>query len=70
MYKTLARVNGRLTTALIYTEAYMIRAILSAVLFGVVSVALARNGIEPKKASYWLIMGCAVAIALVYYFVK
>ena len=48
----------------------MIRAILSAVLFGVVSFALARNGIEPKKASYWLIMGCAVAIALVYYFVK
>lgn len=48
----------------------MIRAILSAVLFGVVSVTLARNGIEPKKASYWLIMGCAVAIALVYYFVR
>lgn len=47
----------------------MIRAILSAVLFGVVSATLACNGIEPKKASYWLIMGCAVAIALVYYFV-
>ena len=48
----------------------MIRAILSAVLFGVVSVTLARNRIDPKKASYWLIMGCAVAIALVYYFVE
>ena len=47
----------------------MIRAILSAVLFGVVSVTLARNGIEPYKASYWLIIGCVVAIALVYYFV-
>ena len=47
----------------------MVRAILSAVLFGVVSFTLARNGIEPKKASYWLIMGCAVSIALVYYFV-
>lgn len=48
----------------------MIRAILSAVLFGVVSVTLARNGIDTKKESYWLIMGCAVAIALVYYFVE
>ena len=47
----------------------MIRAILSAVLFGTMSVILARNGIEPKKASYWLIMWCAVAIALVYYFI-
>ena len=48
----------------------MIRAILSSVLFGAISVILARNGIEPKKASYWLIMGCTVAIALVYYFVQ
>ena len=48
----------------------MIRAILSAVLFGVVSVTLARNGIEPKKESYWVIMGCAVAIALVYYYIQ
>ena len=48
----------------------MIRAILSAVLFGVVSITLARNGIDTKKESYWLIMGCAVAIALVYYFVE
>ena len=48
----------------------MIRSILSAVLFGAMSVILARNGIDPKKASYWLIMGCTVAIALVYYYVK
>lgn len=48
----------------------MIRSILSAVLFGAMIVILARNGIEPKKASYWVIMGCAVAIVLVYYFVK
>ena len=48
----------------------MIRAILSAVLFGVVSITLARNEIDTKKESYWLIMGCAVAIALVYYFVE
>ena len=48
----------------------MIRAILSAVLFGAMSVILARNGIEPKKASYWVIMWCAVSIALVYYFVQ
>ena len=47
----------------------MIRAILSAVLFGVVSVTLARNGIDTKKESYWLIMGCSVAIALVYYYI-
>ena len=48
----------------------MIRAILSAALFGVMSLMLAHNGIEPKKASYWVIMGCAIAIALVYYFVQ
>ena len=47
----------------------MVRAILSAVLFGAMSVILARYGIDPKKASYWLIMWGAVAIALVYYFV-
>ena len=47
----------------------MIRAILSAFLFGVVSVTLARNGIDTKKESYWLIMGSAVAIALVYYYI-
>ena len=47
----------------------MIRAVLSAILFGVISITLAHNGIEPKKASYWVIMGCAVAIAMVYYFV-
>lgn len=48
----------------------MVRAVLSAILFGVISITLARNGIEPKTASYWLIMGCAVAIALVYYFIR
>ena len=48
----------------------MIRSILSAVLFGAMSVILARNGIDPKKASYWVIMWCAVSIALVYYFVQ
>ena len=47
----------------------MIRSILSAVLLGAMIVILARNGIEPYKASYWLIIGCVVAIALVYYFV-
>ena len=48
----------------------MIRMILSAVLFGVVGVTLARNGIDIKKESYWLIMGCVFEIALVYYFLE
>ena len=47
----------------------MIRAILSMLLFGVIGFTLAYNRIELKKASYWVIMGCVVAIALVYYFV-
>lgn len=48
----------------------MIRSILAAVLFGAMIVMLARNGIDPEKASYWLIMWCSVSIVLVYYFVQ
>ena len=47
----------------------MIRAILSAMLFAIIGCTLAYNRIDLKKASYWLIMWCAVAIALVYYFI-
>ena len=48
----------------------MVRVILSMLLFGAIGCTLAYNRIDLKKASYWLIMGCAVAIALVYYFVQ
>lgn len=48
----------------------MVRAILSMLLFGAIGFTLAYNRIDFKKASYWAIMGCAVAIALVYYFVR
>lgn len=45
----------------------MIRSILSTMLFAIIGFTLSYNRIDLKKASYWLIMGCAVAIALVYY---
>ena len=47
----------------------MVRAILSMLMFGIIGLTLAYNRIDLKKASYWVIMGCAVAIAMVYYFV-
>lgn len=46
----------------------MIRTILSVILFFVIGLTLARNRIYPEKASYWVIIGCAIAIELVYYF--
>ena len=48
----------------------MIRTILSAMLFAIIGFTLAYNRIDLKKASYWVIMWCAVSIALVYYFVQ
>ena len=48
----------------------MVRTVLSMLLFGIIGFTLAYNRIDLKMASYWVIMGCAVAIALVYYFVK
>ena len=39
-------------------------------LFSVIGGTLAYNRIDLKKASYWVIMLCAAAIALVYYFKK
>ena len=48
----------------------MIRAILSAMLFAIIGFTLAYNRIDLKKASYWVIMGCAFAIALAYYFIR
>lgn len=47
----------------------MARAILSMLLFGFIGCTLAYNRIGLEKASYWVIMMCAVSIALVYYFV-
>ena len=48
----------------------MVRTILSMLLFAVIGFTLAYNRIDFKKASYYVIMGCAAAIALVYYFVQ
>lgn len=45
----------------------MIRSILSTMLFAIIGFTLSYNRIDLKKASYWVIIGCAVAIALVYY---
>ena len=46
----------------------MVRAILSMLFFGIIGITLAYNEIGIKNASYWVIMGCTVAIAFVYYF--
>ena len=48
----------------------MIRAILLALLFGIIGGTLSYNRIDFRKASYWVIMGCVIAIALVYYFIR
>lgn len=48
----------------------MIRTILSSILFAIIGFTLTYNRIDLKKASYWVIMGCAVAIVLVYYFIR
>ena len=63
-------INGWITATLVSMEAYMVRMILSMLLFGIIGFTLAYNRIDLKKASYFVIMGCAAAIALVYYFVK
>ena len=44
----------------------MIRAILSSMLFAIIGCTLAYNKIDFMKASYWVIMGCAVSIAVVF----
>lgn len=47
----------------------MVRAILSNLFFAILGITLAYNEIGIKNASYWVILGCAVAIALVYCFI-
>jgi hypothetical protein len=45
----------------------MIRAVLSALLFATISGTLSYNKIDFTKASYWVIMGCAISIAVVFH---
>ena len=47
----------------------MVIAALSMILFFIISCTLAYNRIDIKNASYWVIMLCAVSIALVYYYI-
>ena len=44
----------------------MIRAVLSALLFATIGGTLSYNKIDFTKASYWIVMGCAVSIAVVF----
>lgn len=46
----------------------MLRSILSMLFFWILAITLAFNEIGIKNASFWVIMGCTVAIAFVYYF--